>query len=135
MAGQIGSLNNFTSGSLLVSADMNANFTDVKDAFNALMTAANELVGGLTVDGALTVGSGGFTVTAGGIAITAGGIVLAAGKRVSLDGSALGDTYVYEPAANVLGLVASGDLTRFAAGPKILVNEDANANMTIGLTV
>ena len=94
MAGQIGSLNNFTSGSLLASADMNANFTDVKDAFNALMTAANELVGGLTVDGALTVGSGGFTVTAGGIAITAGGIVLAAGKRVSLDGSALGDTYV-----------------------------------------
>ncbi len=69
---QIGSIVSFTAGTIIVSADVNTNFTTIKDAFNALVTGSNELAGGISIGGSLTVDSGGLTVTAGGIVLTAG---------------------------------------------------------------
>ena len=73
---QIGTINSFTADSIIESSPVNTNFTTIKDAFNSLVTGSNELSGGITVGGALTVDSGGFTVTAGGITITAGDLTM-----------------------------------------------------------
>ena len=48
-----------------MSADMNSNLTILKDAHNALVTGSNELAGGISIGGSLTIASGGLTVTAG----------------------------------------------------------------------
>ncbi|KKK94575.1 hypothetical protein LCGC14_2681490, partial [marine sediment metagenome] len=73
---QIGTTTSFVADTIIDPVPMNANFTIHKDAFNSLVTGSNELAGGITVGGALTVASGGLTVTAGGITITAGGLDL-----------------------------------------------------------
>ena len=62
---QIGSLTTFVNATTIVAADFNTNFTDVRTAFNNLVTATDQLAGSLSIDGSLTVKSGGFTVTTG----------------------------------------------------------------------
>ena len=42
-------------GTVIVAADVNTINTTIKDAFNALVTGSNELAGGLTMGGALTI--------------------------------------------------------------------------------
>ena len=56
---QVGALNSFTAATTIVSADVNSNFTDLRTAFNNLVTGSNQLAGGITVNGALTVASSG----------------------------------------------------------------------------
>lgn len=60
---QVGALVSFSSGTVILSADMNQNFSDLRTAFNNLVTGANALnidtisevtsAGGVTVDGLL----------------------------------------------------------------------------------
>ncbi|KKM62283.1 hypothetical protein LCGC14_1523220, partial [marine sediment metagenome] len=69
---QVGSITSFTAGTVIVSTDVNTINTTFKDSINSLITGSNELAGGISVGGSLTVASGGFTVTAGGIVLTAG---------------------------------------------------------------
>ena len=73
---QVGSLTTFLADTVIDPVPVNSNFTTLKDSLNSLITGSNEIAGGLTVGGALTVASGGLTVTAGGITITAGGLDL-----------------------------------------------------------
>ena len=60
---QVGALISFVDATTIVHSDFNSNFTDLRTAFNNLVTGANQLAGGITVNGALTVASGGVTVT------------------------------------------------------------------------
>lgn len=65
-------MNAFATGEVILSALTNANNETIKSAFNELVTGSQEIAGGLSVGGGLTIASGGFTVTAGGIVLTAG---------------------------------------------------------------
>ncbi|KKL85969.1 hypothetical protein LCGC14_1949440, partial [marine sediment metagenome] len=73
---QVGSLTTFLADTVIDPVPVNSNFTTLKDSLNSLITGSNEIAGGLTVGGSLTIASGGLTVTAGGITITAGGLDL-----------------------------------------------------------
>ncbi len=54
---QVGSLISFVDATTIVHSDFNSNFTDLRTAFNNLVTGADQLAGGITVNGALTVSS------------------------------------------------------------------------------
>ncbi len=62
MASQLAAPVTFTSGTTIVSDDVDANFAANRTAFNALLTGTDQLVGGLTANGAFTVAAG-LTVT------------------------------------------------------------------------
>ena len=109
---QIGTTSSFVSDTIMVSADMNANFTTHKDAFNSLVTGSNELAGGITVGGALTVASGGLTVTAGGITITAGGLDLTTDNITNVGTIGMG-------ALTATTGTFSGNLTVSGTGPHV----------------
>ncbi len=66
---QVGALITFVDATTIEASDFNSNWTDIRTAFNNLVTGSNQLAGGLTTNGALTVGSGGFTVTAGVVSV------------------------------------------------------------------
>lgn len=55
---QLGAPISFSSGNTIVSADVNSNFSDIRTAFNALVTASDQLAGGLTINGDLYISSG-----------------------------------------------------------------------------
>ena len=117
---QVGTLNTFVSGAVAVAADVNSNFTDLKSAFNNLVTGANALnvdtiaevtaAGGVTVDGLLI--KDGSIVAALGIvgtgALNAGSIT-----------SGFGAIDVGSSTITTTGTGALGSLTVTSANPTL----------------
>lgn len=52
---QLGAPTSFTAGTTIVAADVNSNFTAIRSAFNALVTATDQLAGGLNINGKLYI--------------------------------------------------------------------------------
>ena len=72
---QIAALNSFSPGNTILSADINSNFTSIRNAFNALVTATDTLAGNLQFGTNAGIG-GAATADAGFLinAITGGGV-------------------------------------------------------------
>ncbi len=130
MASQLAAPVTFTSGTTIVSDDVDANFAANRTAFNALLTGTDQLAGGLTANGSFTVASGGLTVTLGGITVTAGGLTVTAGDLTVTAGDlavTAGDITMAATVSKIIPGATSWGVRNNADGADNIIITDAGA--------
>ncbi len=120
---QLGAPTTFTSGTTIVSDDVDANFAAIRTAINALITGTDQLAGGLTANGAFTVASSGLTVTLGGITVTAGGLTVTAGDLAVT----AGDITMAATVSKIIPGATSWGVRNTADGADNIIITDAGA--------
>ena len=121
---QIGALITLADATTIEASDFNSNYTDIRSAFNALVTATNTLAGGVSVDGALTVG-GTLTMSTAVSKVVPG--ATSWGVRNNADGE---DNIIITNAGAVTFRSTVGGITTLTATTPSMTPSSATPSMT-----